>query len=86
MNTITARQLREILFYLKDQDMTVQELRDALFQVEDQDQEFPVDYALPGKLNLLQSKCCPGCGIEEGEGINPDCDDPNGCGYWKAMS
>lgn len=26
---------------------------------------------------------CPGCGIRVGFGINDECDDPMGCGYWK---
>lgn len=28
---------------------------------------------------------CPGCGWEQGEGINPDCYHPDGCGYWRTL-
>ena len=28
---------------------------------------------------------CPGCGCMPGDGINPDCDHPEGCGYWKEV-
>lgn len=26
---------------------------------------------------------CPGCGRGPGDGYGADCDDPQGCGYWK---
>lgn len=28
-------------------------------------------------------EACPGCGAKPGDGINPKCDDPMGCGFWK---
>jgi len=31
----------------------------------------------------VDSEACPGCGAKPGDGINPKCDDPLGCGYWK---
>jgi hypothetical protein len=38
---------------------------------------------------LLDDECdpeaCPGCGCKPGEGVNPKCDDSDGCGYWKAF-
>jgi len=37
METMTVRQLRQVLFYVHNQDMTVRELRALLFQVEDQE-------------------------------------------------
>lgn len=27
---------------------------------------------------------CPGCGCRPGDGLTVDCDDPNGCGFWRA--
>lgn len=36
MNTITVKQLREALFYFRDQNMTVKELREMLFNADDQ--------------------------------------------------
>lgn len=35
-DTITAEKLREILFYINDQNMTVAELRKRLFSIDDQ--------------------------------------------------
>ncbi len=31
----------------------------------------------------VDSEACPGCGSKPGDGVNPKCDDPLGCGYWK---
>lgn len=31
-----------------------------------------------------ESEACPGCGAQPGEGINPTCNHPAGCGYWQA--
>lgn len=28
-------------------------------------------------------EACPGCGVKPGDGVNPKCDDPLGCGYWR---
>lgn len=30
-------------------------------------------------------EACPGCGSRAGSGANPKCDDPMGCGFWKAF-
>lgn len=40
--TITARELRELLFMVKE-GTTIEELRAALFDVEPHDKEFPLD-------------------------------------------
>lgn len=40
--TITARELRELLFMVKE-GTTVEELRASLFDVEPHDKEFPID-------------------------------------------
>lgn len=41
---MTARELRQMLFEVDNQEMTVKELRSLLFEVEDQDAELkPVD-------------------------------------------
>lgn len=29
-------------------------------------------------------EACPGCGWVPGDGINPDCNHPEGCGFWRA--
>ena len=44
--TISARELREILFYVENQKMTVEELRHKLFDVKDQDKQENVDMGL----------------------------------------
>jgi len=31
----------------------------------------------------VDAEVCPGCGSKSGDGVNPKCDDPLGCGYWK---
>ena len=31
----------------------------------------------------VDDEACPGCGCKPGDGINPKCDDPLGCGFWK---
>lgn len=51
-DTITARDIRAILFMVEDQGLTVKELRDILFRVEDQDKELPIDFALFAKLGV----------------------------------
>lgn len=28
---------------------------------------------------------CPGCGNGPGDGLNPNCNDPEGCGYWREL-
>jgi hypothetical protein len=32
---------------------------------------------------LIDDEACPGCGSKPGDGINPKCHDPMGCGYWR---
>lgn len=51
-DTISAADLRAILFYIDNQQLTVKELRDTLFQVQDQDKELPIDFALWAKLGV----------------------------------
>jgi len=43
---MTTRELREILFYLSNQEMTVEELRAMLYQIEDQDAELEPGFAM----------------------------------------
>lgn len=31
----------------------------------------------------LKDDCCPSCGWEAGDGVNPRCDDEDGCGFWR---
>ena len=31
----------------------------------------------------MPDDACPGCGNRPGDGVNPVCHDPNGCGHWK---
>jgi hypothetical protein len=52
VQTISARQLREILFYLDNQDMTVRELRKQLFSVELQDKQVEVNFSMYDKLSI----------------------------------
>jgi hypothetical protein len=51
MNT---RKLREALFYLDDQKMTVEELRAMLFNVEDQDKEIEIGSDMWKKLEAFR--------------------------------
>lgn len=37
---MTARELREMLFHVNNQELTVKELRALLFEIEDQDDRF----------------------------------------------
>jgi hypothetical protein len=43
---MTARKLREILFYLDNQEMTVKQLREMLFNIDDQDAEIEVSFSM----------------------------------------
>lgn len=43
---------------------------------EENDREFDEEHA---------EDACPGCGARPGDGVNPDCDDPMGCGYYKSL-
>ena len=49
---ITPRQLREILFYLQNQEMTVRELRQELFEVVEQDEPMEVGHAMFVKMGV----------------------------------
>jgi hypothetical protein len=41
------------------------------------------DYDYEAEMN---PEACPGCGAMPGDGVNPKCDDPLGCGYyWKEI-
>lgn len=33
-----------------------------------------------------EDESCPTCGAVPGQGLTPDCDDPNGCGYWRKLA
>ena len=52
LETISARELREILFHISDDKMTVKELRAKLFDVQDQDKQIAIDFSMDSKLNL----------------------------------
>ena len=52
LDTISARELREILFHINDDKMSVKELRAKLFDVQNQDEQVSIDFAMEGKLNL----------------------------------
>ena len=49
---ITVRQLRELLFYIDDQNMTVEEFRKRLFDIEDQDMELIPDFSMWKKVGV----------------------------------
>lgn len=51
-NTITARQMREMLFNLDNQQMTVEELRKRLFEVQEQDKPVNVDFSMWRKMGV----------------------------------
>lgn len=50
--TISAAELREVLFYLENQEMTVRELRAKLFETQEQDKQVEVNFALFAKLGV----------------------------------
>ena len=52
LDTISARELREILFNLSDDQMTVRELRAKLFEVQEQDKQVSIGFMMEFKLNL----------------------------------
>lgn len=53
-NSITSRQLRSILFNVKDQEMTVRELRAILFNMNAQDETVP--YSLVSEIHNQNKK------------------------------
>jgi hydroxypyruvate isomerase len=56
LETITARQLRSILFNVENQDMTVSELRAMLYNVTEQDKEYNIDMAMFHRMALESDK------------------------------
>jgi len=52
MPKITVSQLRELLFYIDDQNMTVEEFRKRLFDIEDQDMELIPDFSMWKKVGV----------------------------------
>ena len=50
LETITARQLREILFHVDDQDLTVKELRKLLFDAPEQDKPVSIGFSMFVKM------------------------------------
>jgi len=47
---MTTRELRTILFHLKNQEMTVKELRNMLFEIDEQDAELEPSFGIWLKL------------------------------------
>ena len=56
LETITARQLRSILFNVADQDMTVSELRAMLYKVTEQDKEYAINMGMFHRMALESDK------------------------------
>ncbi len=52
LETISARELRQILFYITDQEMTVEQLRTKLFAVENQDDQKAIGFSMESALSL----------------------------------
>ena len=52
LETISARELRQILFYITDQEMTVEQLRAKLFDVENQDDQKAIGFSMESALSL----------------------------------
>ena len=52
IETISARQLRSLLFHLDNQDMTIRELRMKLFRIEDQDKQVPATFGFDRNLGI----------------------------------
>lgn len=42
-----------------------------------------IDCECHGSTDEGDPEACPGCGRKPGDGYGADCDDPQGCGYWK---
>jgi len=53
---MTTRELREALYHLSNQNMTVKDLRAMLFAVEDQDAKLEPGIGMWAKLEAKQSK------------------------------
>ena len=55
IDTITPRQLRKILFYIDNEDMTVKELRARLFEIPGiiQDEPVSVGFSMSYELGLI---------------------------------
>lgn len=52
---MTTRELREALFYVTDQKMTVEELRHMLFNERDQDAELDLRFGVFAKLEKIRN-------------------------------
>ncbi len=52
LETISARELRQILFYITDQEMTIEQLRAKLFAVENQDDQKAIGFSMESALSL----------------------------------
>jgi hypothetical protein len=52
LETISARELRKILFLITNEEMTVKELRYRLYLVEPQDEQVEVGFGMEYKFNL----------------------------------
>ena len=53
IDKITPRQLRKVLFYLDNEDVTIKELRAELFDNDNQDISVNVNHALSASLGLV---------------------------------
>jgi hypothetical protein len=52
LETISARELRRILFLITDEEMTIRELRYRLYLVGQQDEQVEVGFGMEYKFNL----------------------------------
>jgi len=52
---LTARTLREVLFYLENQKMTVGQLRTMLFKVDNQDAPLQLGFSMWKRLEMEQA-------------------------------
>lgn len=50
--TITVKQLREMLFHIDNQEMTIKELRRRLYSVDNQDAELVVSFSMWRELGV----------------------------------
>lgn len=67
----------EIVVYSEEMDI------DWTFHTLDEMPVQDIQTYLNAMYRDFRPDACPGCGCLPGQGLTPDCHDPDGCGYWR---
>lgn len=93
-----SKRTREVNEYVIEIEALLQNIRKAAVEVDKFDAEMVdetigelkkveailVDAEMSIGMTLQHKDACPGCGNLPGDGIDEDCNDPDGCGHWKS--